>query len=63
MPHYFQTLTYVTALDIDFNIFSKAQLIVSLTNQLFYFVNTKITFEKIVVILGNKLCSNNLRYE
>lgn len=59
MSHRFQAQTYVTAFEIGFNIFFKAQTIIFLVNKLFHFIDFKIVYQKIVIISANKFCLNN----
>lgn len=50
MSDYFQYQIYVIALGIGFNISPKAWSIVFFTDQLPSFINSKITYEKIIVM-------------
>ena len=54
VSHYFQPQIDVAASDIALNIFSEAWPIVFPANQLPCFVNTKMTCQKIVVMLADE---------
>ena len=60
---YFWTQTYVTAFNIDLNISSEAWPIVFSTDKVFYFINTKMSYQRIVVVSIDKLCLNGFRYK
>ena len=53
----------VAALDIAFNIFSKAWLIILPINELLDFIDIKVPYQYIVVVLANELYLNDFRYK
>ena len=62
MSNYLWTQAYVTAFDISLNIFSKAWPIVFLANEVFDFIDTKMSCQKVVVVSTDDLYSNGFRY-
>ena len=56
MSDCFWTQTYVTAFDIGLNIFLEAWPIVFPTNKILGFINTKMFYQKVVVVSTDELC-------
>ena len=54
---------YVTAFDIGLNVFSEAQPIVFPADEVLSFIDAKMSYQKVVVVLTDKLCSNDFRYK
>ena len=63
MSDRFQSQTNVATFDIGLNIFSKTWQIIFPDNKLFSFINTKMIYQKVVIIAANKLCLNNFRHK
>ena len=63
MSNRFQGQTNVGAFDVGLNILSKARPIIFLVNKLPDFIDTKIAYQRVVVIPANKLCLNDFRYK
>ena len=52
----FWAQAYVTAFDIGLNIFLETQPIVFPTNEVFSFIDAKMSCQKVVVVSTNELC-------
>ena len=59
----FQGQTNMAAFDVDFNIFSKAWLIIFPNNKLYDFIDTKIVCQKIVVVPATGFSLNDFKYK
>ena len=59
----FQGQTNVAALNVDLNIVSKARPIVFPTDELSNFIDAKMPWQWIVIVLTNELCLNDFWHE
>ena len=59
----FWTQAYVTTFDISLNISWEGQPIVFPANKVFGFIDAKMSYQKVVVVPTDKLCSNDFRYK
>ena len=57
------TQAYIIAFDIDLNISSEARPIVFLANKGLGFIDAKMSYQRVVVLLIDNLCSNDFRYK
>ena len=63
VPNCFWTQIYVTAFDIVLNIFSETWPIVFPANEVFGFIDTKISGQRVVMVSTDELCSKDFRYK
>ena len=63
MCNCFEIQAYITTFDMSFNISLKAWLIVFLADKVLGFINTKMLYQKVVIVLTDKLYLNNFRYK
>ena len=63
LSHHFRAQTHVTAFDIGLDIFSEARPIVFTTDKLFCFIDTKMAYQRVIVMFADELSSNNFRYK
>ena len=59
----FWAQAYVTAFDIGLNVFLEAQPILFLADEVLDFIDTKISYQRLVVVSTDELCLNNFRYK
>ena len=54
---------YLTAFDIGLNISLKARPIVFPANKVFSFIDAKMSYQRIIVLLTDNFCSNYFKYK
>ena len=59
----FQDQTNVVASDIGLNIFFEIWPIILPANEIFYFINTKMICQKVIVMPANKVCLNDFKHK
>ena len=59
----FSAPAYVTAFDIGLNVFSEAWLIVFPADEVFNFVDAKMSCQRVVMVSTDELCSNDFRWK
>ena len=59
----FWTQAYITAFDIGLNIFSEARPIVFPTDEVFGFIDTKMSCQRVIVMSTDDLCLNDFKYK
>ena len=52
------TQAYITAFDIGLNVFSEAWPMVFVTNEVLGFINVKMSYQRVVVMSTDELCSD-----
>ena len=63
LSDFFWVQAYVTAFDIDLNVFSEARPIVFLADEVFDFIDTKMSCQRVVIMSIDELYSNDFRYK
>lgn len=62
MPYFFRSETDVTALNLGLDVFPQSRPLVVPVNQLSDFIDSTMTYKRVVVVSANQLGADNFRH-